>query len=85
MTNNPFDWRNYTPTISMADVERARKSAYQQTRVVNDQRKQGIEPSKPYAQRNKAHLAGTPQEYTLNMPVMPLHNRSEARKRRQAK
>lgn len=85
MTNNPFDWKNYQPQISMADIERARKSAYQQTRVVNDQRKQGIEPSKPYAQRNTAHLAGVPQEYTLDMPVMPLHNKSEARKRRQAK
>ena len=79
--NNPFDWKNYQPTISMADVERARKSAYQQTRVVNDQRKQGVEPSKPYANS----MGGVPQEYTLDMPVMPLHNRSEARKRRQAK
>lgn len=83
--NNPFDWRNYQPQVSMADVERARKSAYQQTRVVNDQRKQGVEPSKPYAQRNKAHLAGVPQEYVLDMPVMPLHDRSAARKRRAAK
>lgn len=81
MTNNPFDWKNYQPQISMADVERARKSAYQQTRVVNDQRKQGIEPSKPYANS----MGGIPQEYTLDMPVMPLHNKSEARKRRQAK
>lgn len=79
--NNPFDWKNYTPKISMADIERARKSAYQQTRVVNDQRKQGIEPSKPYANS----FGGTPQEYTLDMPVMPIHKRSEARKKRQAK
>lgn len=79
--NNPFDWKNYTPKISMADIERARKSAYQQTRVVNDQRRQGIEPSKPYANS----FGGIPQEYTLDMPVMPLHNKSEARKRRQAK
>ena len=82
---SPFDWRNYKPQVSMADIERARKSAYQQTRVINDKRKEGIEPSKPYAQRNKAHLAGVPQEYALDMPVMPLRNRSEARKRRQAK
>lgn len=83
--NNPFDLKTYKPQVSMADVERARKSAYQQTRVINDQRKQGVEPSKPYAQRNKSHLAGIPQEYTLDMPVMPLHNKSEARKRRAAK
>ena len=79
--NNPFDWRNYQPQVSMADVERARKSAYQQTRVINDQRKQGVEPSKPYANS----MGGVPQEYTLDMPVMPLHDRSAARKRRQAK
>jgi len=83
--NNPFDWRNYTPTISIADIERARKSVYQQTRVVNEKRPQGIEPSKPYAERNKAHLAGIPQEYTVNMPVMPLHERTIAKKRRAAK
>lgn len=79
--NNPFDWKNYTPKISMADIERARKSAYQQTRVVNDQRRQGVEPSRPYANST----GGIPQEYTLDMPVMPLHNRSVARKRRAAK
>jgi len=83
--NNPFDWRNYTPTISMADIERARKSAYQQTRVVNEKRQQGIEPSKPYAERNKAHLAGIPQEYAVEMPVMPLHERTIAKKRRAGK
>jgi hypothetical protein len=79
--NNPFDWRNYKPTISMADIERARKSAYQQTRVVNEQRKQGIEPSKPYANS----MGGIPQDYTTEMPVMPIHKRSAARKKRQAK
>lgn len=83
--NNPFDLKTYKPQVSMADIERARKSAYQQTRVINDKRKEGIEPSKPYAQRNKTHSAGVPQEYALDMPVMPLHDRSEARKRRQAK
>lgn len=83
--NNPFDLKTYKPQVSMADIERARKSAYQQTRVINDKRKEGIEPSKPYAQRNKTHSAGVPQEYALDMPVMPLHDRSAARKRRQAK
>ena len=81
MNNNPFDWRNYKPTISMADVERARKSAYQQTRVVNEQRKRGIEPSKPYA----SSFGGIPQDYTTEMPVMPMHKRSAARKRKAAK
>jgi hypothetical protein len=83
--NNPFDWRNYKPTISMKDVETARKSAYQATQVINRQRQQGIEPSRPYAERNKAHLAGIPQEYTVEMPVMPLHERTIAKKRRAAK
>ena len=81
MTNNPFDWKNYQPQISMADIERARKSAYQQTRVVNEQRKAGIEPSKPYANS----MGGIPQDYTTEMPVMPMHKRSAARKRRQDK
>ena len=82
--NNPFDWKNYTPTISMKDLESARKSSYQMTRFINDQRRQGIEPSRPYAERNKAHLAGVPQEYTVEMPVMPLHKRT-AQKKRKAK
>jgi hypothetical protein len=78
--NNPFDLANYKPTISMTDVERARKSAYQQTRVVNEQRKQGIEPSKPYANS----FGGIPQDYTTEMPVMTIHKRS-AQKKRKAK
>ena len=81
MTNNPFDWKNYQPQISMADIERARKSAYQQTRVVNEQRKAGIEPSKPYANS----FGGIPQDYTTEMPVMTIHKRSAQRKRRQEK
>jgi len=79
--NNPFDWKNYKPTISMADIERARKSSYQQARLVNEKRKQGIEPSKPYANS----LGGIPQDYTTDMPVMPLHERTIAKKRREAK
>jgi hypothetical protein len=76
--NNPFDWRNYKPQISMADIERARKSAYQQTRVVNEKRKQGIEPSAPYA----ASVGGIPQDYTTEMPEMPIHKRSAQKKRK---
>ena len=74
--NNPFDWKNYKPTINMADIERARKSSYQQARLVNEKRKQGIEPSKPYANS----LGGIPKDYALDMPVMPIHKRSAARK-----
>ena len=81
MTNNPFDWKNYQPQISMADIERARKSAYQQTRLVNEKRKAGIEPSKPYANS----FGGIPQDYTTDMPVMTIHKRSAQRKRRQEK
>ncbi len=83
--NNPFDWKNYKAQISMKDVESARKSAYQATQFINRQRQQGIEPSLPYAERNKAHLAGIPQEYTVEMPAMPLHERTIAKKRRAAK
>jgi hypothetical protein len=79
--NNPFDWKNYKPTINMADIERARKSSYQQARLVNEKRKQGIEPSKPYANS----LGGIPQDYTTEMPVMPLHKRTAQKKRRQEK
>lgn len=79
--NNPFDWKNYKPVIDMSDIERARKSAYQQTRLVNEKRKQGIEPSKPYANS----FGGIPQDYTTEMPVMPIHKRSAARKKRQEK
>lgn len=75
---NPFDWRNYKPTINMADIERARKSSYQQARLVNEKRKQGIEPSKPYANS----MGGIPQDYTTEMPVMPLTKKSIANKRR---
>jgi len=79
--NDPFDWKNYQPQISMADIERARKSAYQQTRLVNEKRKQGIEPSKPYANS----MGGIPQDYTTEMPVMPMHKRSVQKKRKQEK
>jgi len=77
--NNPFDWRNYKPTLNMADIEKARRNAYQMSHIINEKRKQGIEPSKPYAQRNMAHVAGLPQDYTTEMPKMPMHKRSERR------
>lgn len=73
--NNPFDWRNYKPTISFADLEKARRNAYQMTHHINEQRKQGIEPSQPYANSP----GGKPQDYTMEMPKMPMHKRSERR------
>ena len=81
MNNNPFDWRNYKPTISMVDIEKARRNAYQMTHHINEQRKQGIEPSQPYANSP----GGKPQDYTMEMPKMPMHKRSAQRKRRQEK
>jgi hypothetical protein len=75
---NPFDLKNYKPVIDMSDIERARKSSYQQARLVNEKRKAGIEPSKPYANS----LGGLPQDYTTEMPVMPIHKRSAQKKRK---
>ena len=77
MNNNPFDWKNYVPVLNMSDIERARRSAYQMSRYVNEQRRQGIEPSSPYANSR----GGVPQDYTMEMPVMPMHKRSEKRSR----
>ena len=76
--NNPFDWENYKPVINMADIEKARRSAYQASRHVNEQRKQGIEPSQPYANSP----GGKPQDYTMEMPKMPLHKRSVKRSKK---
>jgi hypothetical protein len=80
--NNPFDLNSYKPQINMRDQERARRSAYQASRIINEKRKQGIEPSKPYAQRNMAHVAGLPQDYTTEMPKMPMHKRSVNRSKK---
>lgn len=77
--NNPFDWQNYTPKLNMKDLERARKVAYQVSHRVNEQRKQGLEPSSPYANSR----GGVPQDYTTEMPVMPVHKKTlQARARR---
>lgn len=68
MSNNPFDWRNYTPVISLKDIARAQKSAWQQSRVVNRQRAAGIEPT-------AIHLPGSqdvaPQAFAIDMPALP--------------
>jgi hypothetical protein len=76
--NNPFDLKNYKPQVSFDDLEKARKSAYQMTQHINKQRKQGIEPSKSYGSR----VSGVPQDYTMDMPDMPMHKRSLNRKAR---
>jgi hypothetical protein len=79
MSNNPFDLANYKPQISMRDREKARKVAYQVSRHINEQRKKGIEPSAPYA----ASVGGWPQDYTTEMPEMPVHKQTiQARARR---
>ena len=80
--NNPFDLENYQPQVSFADLEKARRNAYQMTRHINEKRKQGIEPSKPYAESNQAHVAGLPQDYTTEMQKMPLHKRSVNRSKK---
>jgi hypothetical protein len=79
MSNNPFDLANYKPQISMRDREKARKVAYQVSRHINEQRKKGVEPSAPYA----ASVGGWPQDYTTEMPEMPVHKKTlQARARR---
>lgn len=83
--NNPFDLSTYKPQIDMKDSERSRKSSYQMSRYVNEQRKKGIELFTSCAARANAYEGGSPKEYATEMPVMPLHNRSVARKRRAAK
>ena len=74
--NNPFDWKNYKPTISFADLEKARRNAYQMTHHINEKRKQGVEPSAAYG----ASYGGVPQDYATEMPVMPMHKRSMQRR-----
>jgi hypothetical protein len=79
--NNPFDLKNYKPVIDMTDIEKARRNAYQMTHLINEKRKAGIEPSQPYANS----FGGKPQDYTMEMPVMPMHKRSVQKKRKQEK
>ncbi len=82
--NNPFDWRNYKATVSFADLEKARRNAYQMTRYINEQRKTGIEPSAPYSERTDLNLGSLPQEMVVEMPAMPVHKKTlQARRRKQ--
>jgi hypothetical protein len=79
--NNPFDWKNYIPTISMRDVEKARKVAYQVSYAVDQQRKNGIEPSKPYANSR----GGAPQDYVADLPAKAVHKKTIQARARRAK
>lgn len=76
--NDPFDLDNYKPQINLKDLEKSRRSAYQASRIVNEKRKQGVEPSASYG----ASYGGVPQDYATEMPVMPMHKRSVQRKER---
>jgi predicted HicB family RNase H-like nuclease len=82
--NNPFDLASYVPQVSMRDQEKVRRSAYQMSRYVNEQRKKGIEPSAPYSERTDLNLGSEPQEMVVEMPAMALHKKTlQARKRKQ--
>lgn len=74
--NDPFDLDNYKPQINLKDLEKSRRSAYQSSRIVNEKRKQGVEPSAAYG----VSYGGVPQDYATEMPVMPMHKRSVQRK-----
>ncbi len=78
--NDPFDWRNYKPQISLKDFETSRRSSYQASRVVNEKRRGGIEPSSPYAERTAAHLATKPQKMTVEMPQMKVYRKRRNKK-----
>jgi hypothetical protein len=78
--NDPFDWRNYTPTISLKSMETSRRASYQASRVVNQKRLAGVEPSAPYAERTAAHLAALPGQMTVEMPKMIKYRQKRGRK-----
>ncbi len=75
---NPFD-PNYKAQISLKDLERSRKSAYQASRQVNEARKRGIEPSSSAATREGSHRGGQPVTFAVDMPTMPVHPRTKKR------
>lgn len=66
--NNPFDWKNYKPIVDMKDLNVAWRNSYNMSRHINEKRKNGIEPSKPYGDSP----GGVPQEYvtTTAMPKL---------------
>jgi len=77
---NPFD-PNYKAQISLKDLERSRKSAYQASRIVNEKRKTGVEPSRSEASRVGAYRGTEPTTMVVSMPVMPVHLRTVQKQR----
>ena len=69
MANDPFDWKNYKPVIDMKDLERARKSSYQSTQVINRIRAKGVEPSIVYSPNGQDTQ---PKKFVIDMPIMPV-------------
>lgn len=69
---SPFDWRGQPPRIDLRDVERARKTSYQQTNVINKRRAAGVEPT-------PVRLPGSrddgPQKFVALMPEMPKYRK----------
>ena len=78
--NNPFDLKNYKPRVNYNDLERSRRSSYQATTAVNKARKQGIEPSKPYTEKDLP-FGKTPKTMVVEMPDLPLHERTVQKRR----
>jgi hypothetical protein len=79
--NNPFDLKNYKPQVSYDDLERSRRTAYQATHAVNKARKNGVEPSKPYTEKDLP-FGKTPETMTIDMPDLPVHKRTAQKRRK---
>lgn len=73
--NNPFDLKNYKAQVSYSDLERSRRSSYQAAQLVNETRKNGIEPSRPYSMKDLP-FGKTPTTMTIDMPDLPVHKRT---------
>lgn len=78
--NNPFDLANYKPQVRFDDLERSRRSSYQATQTVNKTRKQGIEPSRPYSEKDLP-FGKTPETMVVEMPTLPVHERTLYRRK----
>lgn len=81
MTNNPFDWKNYKPIISMKDLDTARKNSFQQSSVINSRRSKGVEPSIVYSEKG---MDTEPKKFAIDMPAMPRFDKNAAARRRRA-
>jgi hypothetical protein len=78
--NNPFDLKNYKPQVCLKDVERSRRTSYQAMRVVNEKRKNGIEPCAPIAFGEIKHVISKPTDLALNVPKMETHEKRRNKK-----